>query len=105
MLRYGSHLYSIWMLLVCSSSMMWHQSGSHTHAPTHSEDSCRDEHGRVDLGLERMVMGELGLHELLDYCWNGVLTGCSACCCLFIRRSTLVCKLPPHRRFKPVDFL
>lgn len=71
MLRHDSHLCSIWMLLVRYSS-----SATRTHAMhrvPRSEDNCRDERGQVDLELERMVMQEIGLNVLLDYCWNGAL--------------------------------
>lgn len=67
MLRHDSHLCIIWMLLVCCTAPRQQQ---HTN-PTCSEDNCRDEHGRIDLVMERMVMSEIGLNVLLDYCWNG----------------------------------
>lgn len=44
---------------------------SHTRTQ-HSEDNCRDPQGNIDMQLQHLVMRELGLHTLVQFCESGM---------------------------------
>ncbi len=45
----------------------------HTTPHTHSEDNCRDSNGEINMQLQHLVMRELGLHTLTQFCERGMV--------------------------------